>query len=179
VSSKGVQTSLLEGVLSDGRLVCNEEDKVAVPKSILTYTEESYGVSKLQPVKSVLVNFNTRHSSRIQEKKGAIQDKLKARTTDAKGTKSIPSSSCSTDTCSLDSMARVCGFSLGQDEVSRIANISLIQAKEDAFITLQKTKQKIESSSVIPNDTIIRVPLETESSVDFDPPGVRVDGGWC
>ena len=38
VSSKGVQTSLLEGVLSDGRLVYNDEDKVAVPESILTYT---------------------------------------------------------------------------------------------------------------------------------------------
>ena len=69
MSSDGVQTSLLEGVVSDGRLVYNDEDKVAVPESILTYTEESYGVSKLQPVKSALVNFNTRHSSRIQEKK--------------------------------------------------------------------------------------------------------------
>ena len=113
---------------------------------------------------------------RIQEKKGATQDKLKARTADAKGTKSIPSSSCSTDTCSLDSMARVCGFSLGQDEISRIANISLIQAKEDAFIALQKTKQKIESSSVIPNDTIIRVPLEIESYVDLSPQVLELMG---
>ena len=76
-------------------------------------------------------------------------------------------------------MARVCGFSLGQDEVSRIANISLIQAKEDAFITLQKTKQKIESSSVIPNDTIIRVPLEIESSMDLSPQVLELMGGWC
>ena len=74
-------------------------------------------------------------------------------------------------------MARVCGFSLGQDEVSRIANISLIQAKEDAFIALQKTKQKIESSSVIPNDTIIRVPLEIESSMDLSPPVLVLMGG--
>jgi len=183
VSSDGVQTSLLEGVVPDGVLVCNDEDKVAVPvttktlESILTYPEESCGVSKLKPVKSALVNFNTRHSSRIQEKKGAIQDKLKARTANAKGTKFIPSSSYSTDTCSLDSMARVCGFSLGQDEVSRIANISLIQAKEDAFIALQKTKQKIESSSVIPNDTIIRVPLEIESSVDLSPQVLELMGG--
>ena len=73
-------------------------------------------------------------------------------------------------------MARICGFSLGQDEVSRIANISLIQAKEDAFIALKKTKQKIESSSVIPNDTIIRVPLETESSVDFSPQVLELMG---
>ena len=74
-------------------------------------------------------------------------------------------------------MARVCGFSLGRDEVSRIANISLIQAKEDAFIALKKTKQKIESSSVIPNDTIIRVPLETESSVDLSPQVLELMGG--
>ena len=175
VSSDGVQTSLLEGVVPDGVLVCNDEDKVAVPvttktlESILTYPKESCGVSKLKPVKSGLVNFNTRHSSRIQEKEGAMQDKLKARTTDAKGIKFIPSSSCSTDTCPLDSMARVCGFLLGQDDISRIANISLIQAKEDAFLALQKTKQKIESSSVTQNDTIIRVPLENESSVDLSP----------
>ena len=145
--------------------------------SILTYLEESIGVSKSMPVKSALVNFNTRHSSRIQEKEGAMQDKPKARTTDAKGIKFIPSSSCSTDTCPLDSMARVCGFSLGQDEISRIANISLIQAKEDAFLALQKTKQKIESSSVIQNDTIIRVPLENESSVDLSPPVLELMGG--
>ena len=98
-----------------------------------------------------------------------MQDKSKARTVDEKGIKFIPSSSSSTNTCPLDSMARVCGFSLGQDEISRIANISLIQAKEDAFLALQKTKQKIESSSVIQNDTIIRVPLEIESSVDLSP----------
>ena len=101
---------------------------------------------------------------------------MNVRTADAKGTKSIPSYSCSIDTCSLDSMARVCGFSLGQDEVSRIANISLIQAKEDAFIALQKTKQKIESSSVIPNDTIIRVPLEIESYVDLSPQVLELMG---
>jgi hypothetical protein len=31
---------------------------------------------------------------------------------------------------------------LGQEESTRIANISLIQAKEEAFLALQKTKQK-------------------------------------
>ena len=69
VSSDGVQTSLLEGVVSNGVLVFNDEDKVAdsvimkTLDSILTYPEESCGVSKLMPVKSGLVNFNTRHSS--------------------------------------------------------------------------------------------------------------------
>ena len=55
----------------------------------------------------------------------------------------------------------------------------LYKLRKMLSLLCKKTKQKIESSSVIPNDTIIRVPLETESSVDFDPPGVRVDGGWC
>jgi hypothetical protein len=43
----------------------------------------------------------------------------------------------------LDLLARVCGFSLGYDESTRIANISLIQAKEDALLALQNTKQKL------------------------------------
>jgi len=74
VPSDGVQTSLLEGLVSDGVLAFNDEEKVTdteMPKtmdSILTYLEESIGVSKSMPVKSTLVNFNTKHNSRIQEK---------------------------------------------------------------------------------------------------------------
>lgn len=49
--------------------------------------------------------------------------------------------------CSLDTIARVCGFSLGNEEATRIANIFLIQAKEDAMATLLNTKQKILPSS--------------------------------
>jgi hypothetical protein len=44
-------------------------------------------------------------------------------------------------------MARICGFSLGQEETTRLANISLIQAKE-AFLALQKVKHKIDLSSM-------------------------------
>ena len=40
----------------------------------------------------------------------------------------------------------------------------------------KKTKQKIESSSVIPNDTIIRVPLEIESYVDLSPQVLELMG---
>jgi hypothetical protein len=36
----------------------------------------------------------------------------------------------------LDLLARVCGFSLGYDESTRNANISLIQAKEEALLAL-------------------------------------------
>ena len=69
VPSNGVQTSLLEGLVSDGVLAFNDEDKVVdteMPKtleSILNYPKESFGVSKIMPVKSALVNFNTKHSS--------------------------------------------------------------------------------------------------------------------
>lgn len=68
------------------------------------------------------------------------------------------------DICSLDSMAAICGFSLGQEESVRLANISLIEAKEEAFLALQKTKQKLTLSSENKNDSDIRVLSENESS---------------
>ena len=40
----------------------------------------------------------------------------------------------------------------------------------------KKTKQKIKSSSVIQNDTIIRVPLENESYVELIPPVFELMG---
>lgn len=43
----------------------------------------------------------------------------------------------------IDDVTRVCGISLGNEEATRIANISLIQAKEEAAIALLKAKQKI------------------------------------
>jgi len=63
-------------------------------------------------------------------------------------------------------MARICGFSLGQEETTRSANISLIQAKEEALLALQKAKQKIDSSSVTSLEFCEnRVLSENESSV--------------
>jgi hypothetical protein len=59
---------------------------------------------------------------------------------------------------------------LGQEESTRIANISLIQAKEEAFLALQKTKQKIASNSVTSSDLEIRVLSENESFEEMIPP---------
>lgn len=56
---------------------------------------------------------------------------------------------------SLDTIARVCGFSLGNEEATRIANISLIQAKEDAMAALLNTKQKILPSSTEDRDQTV------------------------
>lgn len=42
---------------------------------------------------------------------------------------------------------RVCGISLGVDQTARIANISFIQAKEEAAMALLKAKQKLSLSS--------------------------------
>jgi hypothetical protein len=67
-------------------------------------------------------------------------------------------------------MARICGFSLGQEETTRLANISLIQAKEEALLALQKAKQKIVSSSVTSIESDNRVLSEKESSeVEMSP----------
>ena len=41
----------------------------------------------------------------------------------------------------------------------------------------KKTKKKIESSSIISNDTITRVPLEIDSSVDLSPQVLELMGG--
>ena len=57
--------------------------------------------------------------------------------------------------CSLDTITRVCGFSLGNEEATRIANISLIQAKEDAMAALLNTKQKILPSSTEDRDQTV------------------------
>lgn len=94
-----------------------------------------------------------------------------------------PPSSCASG--SLDLLASVCGFSLGVDEATRIVNISLIQAKEEALLALQNVKQKIapvdqssakksqdntieaESSSIKHDDKLELVQLGAESVCDL------------
>lgn len=98
-----------------------------------------------------------RHRSRIQEKGDFMQYKEMARKADIKGTTSCSPPSSPTEPCSLDIMARVCGFSLGQEETTRLANISLIQAKEEAFLALQKVKHKIDLSSVVMMSPILEL----------------------
>ena len=74
-------------------------------------------------------------------------------------------------------MARICGFSLGQEETTRSANISLIQAKEEALLALQKAKQKIDSSSVTSLELCEnRVLSENESSMMEMSPILELEG---
>lgn len=72
-----------------------------------------------------------------------------ARKASVKGTTVLSKPHVPTPPCSLDDISRVCGFNLGHDEATRLANISLIQAKGEALATLLQTKQKLKSSSVV------------------------------
>lgn len=60
---------------------------------------------------------------------------------------------------------RVCGISLGNDEAARIANISLIQAKDEAAMALMKAKQKTLLSSESQNFEVV---LEVDNSNDIE-----------
>jgi hypothetical protein len=120
------------------------------------------------PEHSKLPNF-TRHSSRVQDKEMRVLDKATARKAGNKGTLSCSIPSTSSNKCPLDTIARACGFSLGLEEETRLANISLIQAKEDAMMILLKTKQKILSSSDIVKDE-----APVESSVDHQNPALEL-----
>jgi hypothetical protein len=98
-----------------------------------------------------------------------VLNKATSRKAGNKGTLSCSIPSTSSNKCPLDTIARVCGFSLGLEEETRLANISLIQAKEDAMMTLLKTKQKILSSS----DTV-KDEAPVESFVDHQNPALEL-----
>jgi hypothetical protein len=75
-------------------------------------------------------------------------EKAISRKDGVKGINSCPTSSDPIPSCSLEDISRVCGFSLGEEEATRLANISMIQAKEATLAALLSTKQKIMVSSV-------------------------------
>jgi len=81
-----------------------------------------------------------RQSSRAQDKEVPVLEKAIARKAGTKGTTSCSSKPSVNSSSSLDTIARVCGFSLGKEEATRLANISLIQAKEVALIALANAK---------------------------------------
>lgn len=92
-------------------------------------------------------------------------------TAQAKGTNqcSIPLPPISSSS-PLDSIARVCGFSLGIEESTRLANISLIQAKEEAVKALLDTKAKLCLSSEVVGMLGVRDNSPSGSSVDHQSP---------
>jgi hypothetical protein len=82
----------------------------------------------------------TRQSSRVQDKEIPILQKARARKAGTKGTTSCPNPSIPQPSCSLDDISKLCGFSLGLEEETKLANISLIQAKEEALAAMLLTK---------------------------------------
>jgi hypothetical protein len=114
----------------------------------------------------------TRQSSRVQDKEIPMLQKARARKAGTKGTTSCPKPSSPQPSCSLDVISKVCGFSLGLEEETRLANISLIQAKEEALVAMLLTKQKILSSS-----SEIRGLPNKESSLVQQNPGLELNGG--
>lgn len=91
----------------------------------------------------------TRQSSRAKNDGTTMLKKATARkaTTIPKGM--LPNSSIPSHIpfATIEIITRACGISLGQVESTRLANISMIQAKEEALAALLKTKQKIQLSS--------------------------------
>lgn len=122
--------------------------------------------SKVQP---------SRHSSRIQDDGTNILSKTTAmKAASFKGTssstnKAIPPSASSTK---IDDITRVCGISLGSDEAVRIANISFIQAKEEAAMALLKAKKKTLLSSGSKN---LEVVVEVDSNRESDDQNIELN----
>ena len=135
---------------------------------------------------AVYLPAKTRQSSRIQDKGEMALKKAmdgKAKTKGISTSKPLPPPPLLNP---LDTLASVCGFSLGPDETSRIANISLIQAKEEALLAIQKIKDKMESSvnhqqvSSVPNKPQIdsggeRFTADQSSKIEIFPTEPRMD----
>lgn len=112
----------------------------------------------------------TRPSSRFQDNDMFIQEKAMTRKAGHKSTIPTPSPSIPSSSSALDNIGRVCGFSLCQDESVRVANISLIQAKENVMNALLNTKQKILASSELENGVL----NDTERSQDQQAPVLEI-----
>lgn len=100
-----------------------------------------------------------------------VLEKAIAKKAGSKGTTSCFSKPPVNSSSSLDTIARVCGFSLGKEEATRLANIYLIQAKEEALTALANAKQKIVLSS-----SDIRDGSCDESSSEQQAPILELEG---
>lgn len=129
------------------------------------------------PPKEVSLDLNkashcTRQSARGQDKDVLVLEKVMARKVGIKGTIVLSKPHVPTHPCLLDDISRVCGFNLGHDEATRLANISLIQAKGEALVALLQTKQKLKSSSVDNRD----LSNSESSDVHFSPDLELIEG---
>lgn len=99
---------------------------------------------------SVQKTQTTRASSRFQEDGRTMMEKAMARKAGNFTTKGIITpvvSSNSSSSNHVDVIASACGIDLGREDEVRIANISLLQAKDEAILALHRAKQKIVLSS--------------------------------
>lgn len=113
------------------------------------------------------LHFNTRQSARLQNKEDQAQKDLDGAIIN-KGT-TCCSDSPTTMSSSLDFLASVCGFLLGIEESTRLTNISLIQAKEEAVKALMDTKLKLSSDKMnrVDSDLTVQLPNESSSAQNF------------
>jgi hypothetical protein len=114
----------------------------------------------------------TRQSSRILDKEIRMMQKAMKVKAGNKGINNCSSLFSTQPLCSLDEISKICGFSLGLEEETRLANMSLIQAKEEAMTSLLLTKEKILLKS-----TENRVHPDIESSGSQDNPILEISGG--
>jgi len=109
------------------------------------------GGKELAPVSINQANISgiaTRFSSRLKEDGITMMEKAMNKKAKA-GTKgnTLCSDSITSSAKQVELISRVCGINLGENESSRIANISLIQARDEAVEALLKVKNKFLLSS--------------------------------
>jgi benzoyl-CoA reductase/2-hydroxyglutaryl-CoA dehydratase subunit BcrC/BadD/HgdB len=71
-------------------------------------------------------------------------------------------------------LARIYGFSLGFDDSSRLTNISLIQAKEEALLALHNVKNKLEVNTDTQQKDVNRVMPTNKRSVLPNTPQIEL-----
>lgn len=133
------------------------------------------GVLPTDSPKKQVSPLKIRQSSRIQEKFTDMQDNAMAKKAIDKGISCSPNTHPPLASFNpLDSLARVCGFSLGFDDSSRLTNISLIQAKEEALLALHNVKNKLEVNTNTQQKDVNRVMPTNKRSVLPNTPQIEL-----
>jgi hypothetical protein len=123
----------------------NNDHEVEVVTSKSKCAEGTVPVS----AKSTSILIDTiRHSSRLKEDGTTMMAKaMNKKASAASKGNSSSSNSITSSSNHVELIVRACGINLGSDESSRLANISLIQAREEAVEALSKARNKILLSS--------------------------------
>ena len=133
-----------------------EENAVEIERSACCIMEEEVVASLASNVSIT----TTRHSSRLKEDGISMMAKAMnmKNALASKGNPSCTNLNSSTSN-QVEVISKICGINLGDDVKRRVANISLIQAQEDAVKALIKAKNKILLSS----DTVQQQSLSFEN----------------